>query len=130
MKWLKSIRDGLRNARKASELAQDVQKQWELSEDLAKHVNALREEVKALQTDSAQMLTEWATTLDKIGRWAARQSARERRDTNARLDTLGATPEGNGHPTEATPRSMSKPELRVLAARMRGAPSVPSHEGG
>jgi len=72
------------------------------------------------------MLTEWATTLDKIGRWASRQSARERKATNTTLDALSAEPKiPIGAPAVST---MTKPELRALAARMRmGGASVASN---
>ena len=63
------------------------------------------------------MLTEWASTLDKIGRWASRQSARERKDTHKKLDELGAGPAAAATATDAGP--MTKPQLRALAARQR-----------
>jgi len=117
MKWLSDIRLGLRNARIASELAVDVQKVWDLTEELGKDVNALRGLVAAQEREAAQMLTEWASTLDKISRWASRQSARERRDTDKKLDTLAAGPDGNG--TEKDPATLTKPELRARAALLR-----------
>jgi len=117
MKWLSDIREGLRNARSASQLAQDVQTLHRAWEEVASSVHALREAVATQERDSAQMLTEWATTLDKISRWASRQSARERRDTNKKLDTLAAGPDGNG--TEKDPATLTKPELRARAALLR-----------
>jgi len=117
MKWFSDIRRGLQNARRASELTEDVERAIGATEVLNTNVDALREAVEAQERDSAQMLTEWATTLDKISRWASRQSARERRDTHAKLDTLAAGPEGNG--TEQDPKTLTKPELRARAALLR-----------
>jgi len=117
MKWLSDIRRGLRNARNASELAQDVQTAQEGLKLLATDVDALREVVATQERDADQMRTEWASTLDKIGRWASRQSARERRDTDKKLDSLAAGPDGNG--TEKDPATLTKPELRARAALLR-----------
>jgi len=127
MNWFKRIARGLRAAEKASELAQDVQTIHRAWEEVATSVHALREDLEAQQRASDTMLTEWATTLDKIGRWAARQSARERRDTHKALDTLGTGSTENGQPAEEA--TLTKPQLRALAARMRMGPNVTSHEG-
>jgi len=127
MNWFKRVARGLRAAEKASELAQDLQTHEERVKGLHQHVVDLGAAVDAQERSNAQMLTEWATTLDKISRWASRQSARERKDTHAKLDTLAAGPSENGQPeTQAT---LTKPELRALAARMRMGPHVTSHEG-
>jgi len=127
MNWFKRVARGLRAAEKASELAQDVQTIHRAWEEVAGSVHDLREAVRLQEREQAQMLTEWATTLDKISRWASRQSARERKDTHAKLDTLAAGPTENGQPdAEAT---LTKPQLRALAARMRMGPNVTSHEG-
>ena len=117
MGWLKRVRSGLAAAEKASELAEEVQTCQTRMLDLVDHVASLEGALVDQQRRNDQMLTEWATTLDKIGRWASRQSARERKDTNTKLDTLGADPKGPGAP--ADPRSMTKQQLRALAARMR-----------
>jgi len=128
MGWLKRVRAGLAAAEKASELAQEVQTCREQVVDLGADVLAIGEALEAQQRQSDTMLTEWATTLDKIGRWASRQSARERKDTNAKLDELGKEPAGNGAPADS--RSMTKPQLRALAARMRlGGAGVASDAG-
>jgi len=127
MGWFKRVRQGLRNAEIASELAQDVQAAAKAVEILEGHVASLGEAVETQQRASDTMLAEWATTLDKIGRWAARQSARERRDTHKTLDTLAAPPGENGQP--AAPATLTRPQLRALAARQRMAPNVASDEG-
>jgi len=126
MNWFSRIKAGLANAARASELAQDVQTHEERVRALSEHVVDLAAAVQAQEHDTAQMLTEWATTLDKISRWASRQSARERRDTHAKLDTLAAGPAANGG--EQDVRAMTKPELRARAALMRRG-NVPIHEG-
>ncbi len=117
MGWLKRVRAGLAAAQKASELAQEVQTCQQRVLDLVDHVAALDEALVAQQRRNDQMLTEWATTLDKIGRWASRQSARERKATNEKLDALGEEPRGS----RAVPdvRTMTKPELRARAAQLR-----------
>ena len=127
MNWFKRVRAGLRAAEKASELAQDLQTHEERVKGLHDHVVELAGSVQEQERANAQMLTEWATTLDKISRWASRQSARERKDTHAKLDTLAAGPAENG--SAEAPAALTKPQLRALAARMRSAPNVASHEG-
>jgi len=117
MKWLTDLRRGLQNARSASELAQDVQSCLTRVEDLANDVAAVRDALLAQEREQAQLLTEWASTLDKISRWASRQSARERRDTDKKLDSLAAGP--NGAEDEKDPTTLTKPELRARAALMR-----------
>ncbi len=127
MNWFSRIRLGLANAAQASELAQDVQTARERVEELAGHVAAFTQALEAQERQQAQLITEWATTLDKIGRWASRQSARERRDTDKKLDTLAAGPAENGATAPTAP--LTRPQLRALAAQQRSAPNVPSHEG-
>ncbi len=124
MNWFSRVWRGLQNAETASKLAQDVQTQRDRVETLAGYVNELTEALESQQRDSAQLLTEWATTLDKISRWASRQSARERRDAHAKLDTLAGDAGANGAPAERDVRSLTKQELRALAARQRRAPNV------
>jgi len=124
MNWFKRVARGLRAIEKAPELAQDIQTIHRAWEEVAGSVHDLRLDLEAQERAANTMLSEWATTLDKIGRWAARQSARERRDTHKNLDTLaadGAAP--------VTPATLTRPQLRALAARKRSAPNVPSHEG-
>ena len=89
MGWLKRLRAGLAAAEKASELAQDVRTIHRAWEEMAGNVAVLREALVDQQRRNDEMAVEWATTLDKIGRWASRQSARERRDTHKTLDELG-----------------------------------------
>jgi len=128
MGWLKRVRAGLAAAEKASKLAQEVQRCQTRHEILANDVAALEEALVDQQRRNDQMLTEWATTLDKIGRWASRQSARERKDTHKKLDVLAEGEPANG----AMPKveSLTKPQLRALAARMRmGGTGVASHDG-
>jgi len=127
MNWFKRIARGLRAAEKASELAQDVRTVHRAWEEVAGSVHDLRTDLEAQQRAADTMLAEWATTLDKIGRWAARQSARERRDTHKSLDTLATGTAENGQPAEEA--TLTKPQLRALAARMRMGPNVTSHEG-
>jgi len=128
MGWLKRVRVGLANAARASELAQEVQTCQAEVVGLTRSVDALGEALVDQQRRNDQMLTEWATTLDKIGRWASRQSARERKDTNTKLEALGQDPKPNGAPTDV--RSMTKQELRARVAQMRmGGTGVPSHDG-
>jgi len=122
MNWFKRVRLGLANAAKASELTQDIQTQRERVEELAGHVAAFTEALGDQERQQAQLLTEWASTLDKIGRWASRQSARERRDTDKKLDTLAAGPDENGATAPAGP--LTKPQLRALAARQRSSVHV------
>jgi len=117
MKWLTDLRRGLQNARIASELAQDVQTQRERVETLAGQINEFTAALGDQERQQAQLLTEWASTLDKISRWASRQSARERRDTDKKLDTLAAGP--NGAEDEKDLSTLTKPELRARAALMR-----------
>ena len=126
MGWLKRVRVGLAAAEKASELTQEVQTCQERQVDLAADVLAIGEALEAQHRQNDQMLTEWATTLDKIGRWASRQSARERKDTNKKLDELGEEHRPSRHTDVG---AMTKPELRARAARMRmgGSASVPSN---
>ena len=128
MGWLKRVRAGLAAAEKASELAQEVQTCQTRVLDLCEYVSKLEDRIVAQQSEADQIRIDWATTLDKIGRWASRQSARERKDTDKKLDVLanGETP-GDG---AVSPRSMTKTQLRALAARMRmGGAGVVSHEG-
>ena len=127
MNWFKRVSLGLRNAAIASELAQDVQTQRERVETLAGHIDEFTAALGDQERQQAQLLTEWASTLDKIGRWASRQSARERRDTDKKLDTLAAGPGENGSSAPEGP--MTKPQLRARAAQMRMRPHVSSHEG-
>jgi len=128
MGWLKRVRAGLAAAEKASELAQDVQTCQRAWEEVAGNVADLREALVDQQRRNDQIVVEWATTLDKISRWASRQSARERKDTNKKLDELSKEPADNGAPVDS--RSMTKPQLRALAARMRlGGAGVASDAG-
>ena len=117
MGWLKRVRAGLAAAEKASELAQEVHSCQVRLAEVDLHVAALDEALVDQQRRNDQIVVEWATTLDKIGRWASRQSARERKDTNEKLDKLGEEHRGS----KAVPdvRTMSKTELRARAARMR-----------
>jgi len=117
MGWLKRVRAGLAAAEKASELAQEVQTCHERVADLAADVLALTEAYEAAKADADQLRLDWATTIDKIGRWASRQSARERKATNDKLEGLATGDVGNG--TEAPVQAMTKPQLRALAARQR-----------
>jgi len=128
MGWLKRVRAGLAAAEKASELAQDVQTIHRAWEEVAGSVADLREALGDQQRRNDQMCTEWATTLDKISRWASRQSARERKDTNTKLDILGQEPKANGAPVDV--RALTKQELRARVAQMRmGGTGVVSHDG-
>lgn len=127
MRWLRRVWAGLAAAEKASQLAQEVQTCQRRLLDLVDHVVALDESLTDQQRRNDQMLTEWATTLDKIGRWASRQSARERKDTNAKLDTLAGDGPKNGAPADVS--SLTKPQLRALAARMRMGGHVASNDG-
>ena len=126
MGWLKRLRAGLAAAEKASELTQDVQTVQQAWEEVDASVTALRESLVDQQRRNDQLVVEWATTLDKIGRWASRQSARERKDTNKKLDELGEEHRGSRHVDVS---ALTKPELRARAARMRmgGNASVPSN---
>ena len=125
MGWLKRVRAGLAAAEKASELAQEVQSLRAEVEEGTDLVASVRADVATLERDADQLRIDWATTLDKIGRWASRQSARERKDTNTKLDKLGEGPEPNGAAPD--PGTLTKPQLRALAARQRmGGASVAS----
>jgi len=128
MGWLKRVRAGLAAAEKASELAQEIQTCEERLQDLAADVLASAETVAALDREYDQLRIDWATTLDKIGRWASRQSARERKDTNRKLDELGEEPRGS----RAVPDvgSMTKTQLRARAARLRLGGAGVSSNGG
>jgi len=123
MGWLKRVRVGFAAAEKASKLAQDVQTVHRAWEEVAGSVSVLREALVDQQRRNDEMAIEWATTLDKIGRWASRQSARERKDTNKKLDELGEPRGSQAVPVD--PAKMTKQQLRALAARMRmGGASV------
>ncbi len=128
MGWIKRVRAGLAAAERASELAQEVQTCRRDVAEATQVVVDLGEALQAQQREFEQIRLDWATTLDKIGRWASRQSARERKDTNKKLDVLADGPPANGAPAEV--RSMTKPQLRALAARLRtGGAGVVSHDG-
>ncbi len=127
MGWLKRVRAGLAAAEKASELAQEVQTCQSIVVDLSDSVATLTEALVDQQRRNDQMCTEWATTLDKIGRWASRQSARERKDTNAKLEALSQDEPKPGPSTD--PSTMTKPQLRALAARMRMGTNVSGNGG-
>ncbi len=118
MGWFKRVRAGLAAAEKASQLAQEVQTLSERVEGLGSIVAALGERLEGQHGELDQIRVDWATTLDKIGRWASRQSARERKDTNTKLDTLAGIPSANGDPQDV--RSMNKAQLRARAAQLRG----------
>lgn len=90
---------------------------------------SIQAQLSQLTSDLAGIRLEWAEVLDKLNRWASRQSARERRRTVAQLDGLtGDGPEvaedapgatngqdvGNGaHPD----RSAAKAALRARIRR-------------
>ena len=127
MGWLKRVRAGLAAAEKASELAQEVQTAQTRVLDLCEYVSKLEDRIVAQQSEADQLRIDWATTLDKIGRWASRQSARERKDTAKKLDVLADGPPANGAAPAVS--TMTKPQLRALAARMRmGGAGVASHD--
>ncbi len=117
MGWLRRLRAGLAAAEKASELAQDVRTIHRAWEEVSASVAVLRDALVDQQRRNDEMAVEWATTLDKIGRWASRQSARERRDTHKTLDELGEPRGSRAVPVD--PKDLTKPQLRALAARMR-----------
>jgi len=128
MGWLKRVRAGLAAAEKASELALEVQTCQTRVLDLCEYVSKLEDRIVAQQSEADQIRIDWATTLDKIGRWASRQSARERKDTSKKLDILAEGEPANGAPADS--RSMTKPQLRALATRLRmGGAGVPSYDG-
>ncbi|MGH7510996.1 MAG: hypothetical protein ACREMZ_16280 [Gemmatimonadales bacterium] len=91
--------------------------------------SSLSVRLSQLESDLAGLRLEWAEVLDKLNRWASRQSARERRRAVAQLDDLagngseiaedapGATNGrelGNGAPPD---RSVAKAALRALIRR-------------
>jgi len=128
MGWIKRVRAGLAAAEKASELAQELRTAQTRVLDLCEHVAGLEDRIVAQQSEFDQIRIDWATTLDKIGRWASRQSARERKDTQKKLDVLADGEPVNGAPVPV--KDLTKPQLRALAARMRmGGAGVTSHEG-
>jgi hypothetical protein len=90
---------------------------------------SIQAQLSQLTSDLAGLRLEWAEVLDKLNRWASRQSARERRRAVAQLDHLsGDGPEvaedapgatngrelGNGAPPD---RSAAKAALRALIRR-------------
>jgi hypothetical protein len=90
--------------------------------------NSLSVRLSQLESDLAGLRLEWAEVLDKLNRWASRQSARERRRAVAQLDELGDGPEiaqeaagaTNGHlPDSGSPdeRSRLKAALRAKIRR-------------
>jgi len=117
MGWLRRVRAGLAAAERASKLSENYIKLCVEVGECRERVVALTEALVDQQRRNDEMAVEWATTLDKIGRWASRQSARERRDTHKTLDELGE-PRGS-KAVSVDPKDLTKPELRALAARMR-----------
>lgn len=90
---------------------------------------SVQAQLSQLTSDLAGLRLEWAEVLDKINRWASRQSARERRRAVAQLDglngdgseiaedALGATngqEQGNGARLD---RSAAKAALRAQIRR-------------
>jgi hypothetical protein len=51
---------------------------------------SLEARVSHLTAELAALRLEWSETLDKLGRWASRQSARDRRRVDRDLDALGS----------------------------------------
>lgn len=91
--------------------------------------SSIQAQLSQLTSDLAGLRLEWAEVLDKLNRWASRQSARERRRAVAQLDQLsgdgpeiaedapGATngqEQGNGAHLD---RSAAKAALRARITR-------------
>jgi hypothetical protein len=94
-------------------------------------LHALAERIVALEAQNTQLQLAWSETLDKIGRWASKQAARERRRVDRDLDLLagddgpiaqdGAGDANGGEPTMPTvptDRAAQKAQLRARAATL------------
>lgn len=91
--------------------------------------SSISAQLSQLTSDLAGLRLEWAEVLDKLNRWASRQSARERRRAVAQLDQLsGDGPEiaedasgaTNGHELgngAQVDRSIAKAALRAKLRR-------------
>lgn len=95
--------------------------QGDASALVAESLRALREEVGRIRDEMAQIHLDWASTLDKMKKWANRQAAREKAAYDSAMAATEAQP---GSTSSAPPHSnevrlMSKSELRQLAALQR-----------
>jgi hypothetical protein len=102
----------------------------ETMQDLAARVVALEAQITQLQLS-------WQETLDKLGRWASKQAARERRRVDRDLDHLAGEGSENGSDSledapestngggpdpqvgGAADRAVRKAQLRARAAQLR-----------
>jgi len=84
---------------------------------LTAQVSQNRSELNALKL-------EWSEVLDKIGRWASRTAARERRRADRELDTLGDGSEiaedAPGTPNGEDPAPSSPTSRTALKSALRG----------
>jgi hypothetical protein len=91
----------------------------------------LARRVAELEARESQLQLAWQETLDKLGRWASKQAARERRRVDRDLDQLaGDGPEtledapgstnGGGDGVEVGPAgpALTKAQLRARAAQL------------
>lgn len=84
----------------------------------------LTERVERLEYELQQLRLEWADTMDKINRWAARQAARDRHALQRLAEAgseggegSGSTPAPNGALNGAQTREQQKAALRAQLLR-------------
>jgi len=83
---------------------------------LERGVADCRERLDRLERSADQLAQEWASVLDRIARWSAREAARKRRRLEADLDA--AQGDGEIPASPAPPRPLSRAErLALLRAR-------------
>ena len=82
-------------------------------------VQALEDDMREIQREWEDELSEMRNMWDKLQLWAARQAKRDKAITQTHVEAL--TGEGNGPPDSKPlfPDQMSKAELRTYAAKLK-----------
>jgi hypothetical protein len=89
---------------------------------LVGRVDTLERELTALRGAEAQLQLDWASTLDKLNRWTAREAARQRRRAERELDALTNPTDEHLAPSPPAPLTLDasarrdKSQLRRLVA--------------